>query len=124
MATELLIFDCDRVSTDSAPVASGLLAEAPQRSGMEVSAADVHRRFTGASKKENRRRCADGFGLTDFDRVFSDAAGMPVIGLIDPANPRDGRRAVLKGAGASLVAEGAAELATAIGSMSLAVEHS
>lgn len=41
------------------------------------------------------------------------AAGMRAIGFVDPADPREGRRAVLSGAGAMLVATGADELARA-----------
>ncbi|MBS3651810.1 HAD family hydrolase [Pseudaminobacter sp. 19-2017] len=221
MTTDLLIFDCDGVLIDSEPVASGLLAEALQRSGVSVSAADVHRRFTGASEKECRCICVDEFGLLDVDRVFSEmqsrlfdefsrslrpmpgmaglvrslphlkcvasnstterlrrslglfdlwaefapnifsaemverpkpapdlfelctrtfsvepercvviddsahgiagavAAGMRAIGFVDSADPPAGRHTVLKEAGASLVAEGSAELAAAIGSIAL-----
>jgi HAD superfamily hydrolase (TIGR01509 family) len=210
---------------DSEPVASGLFAEALQRSGIELSAAEIHRRFTGSSEKESRRICVEEFGLTDVDRVFSEwqlkiyeefsrslrpmpgmdslvrslphlkcvasnstterlrrslglfdlwtefaphifgadmvkrpkpapdlfelcartfgvkpercvviddnahgivgavAAGMKAIGFVDPDDPRDGRHAVLKEAGALVVAEGADELAAAIGSISPTAVH-
>lgn len=45
--------------------------------------------------------------------VGAVAAGMRAIGFVDPADPREGRHAVLSGAGAMLVATGADELARA-----------
>lgn len=45
--------------------------------------------------------------------VGAVAAGMRAIGFVDPADPREGRHAVLSGAGAMLVATGADELACA-----------
>ncbi len=68
--------------------------------------------------------CASTFGVEPRRCVVIDdsatgvagavAAGMTALGFIDPADPRDGRAAVLKDAGALLVVEGAAELATAL----------
>jgi HAD superfamily hydrolase (TIGR01509 family) len=217
---DLLIFDCDGVLIDSEPVASGLLAKALQRAGVNVSHVEVHRRFTGASERESRRICVEEFGLADVDGLFSRwkgqvydeftrslrpmpgmvdlvrslshpkcvasnssierlrrslglfqlwtefaphifsaemvahpkpapdlyllcartfevapeqcvviddsahgiigaiAAGMKAIGFVDPADPRAGRHAVLKEAGALLTAEGADELAAAIHAIS------
>ena len=46
------------------------------------------------------------------------AAGMTAIGFVDPADPRDGRHAVLSSAGASLVVAGAEELGLVIGRIS------
>lgn len=46
--------------------------------------------------------------------VGAVAAGMRAIGFVDPADPREGRRDVLSGAGAILVATGADELARAL----------
>ncbi|MDW6023046.1 HAD family hydrolase [Mesorhizobium sp. BAC0120] len=71
MPADLLIFDCDGVLIDSEPVASGLLAKALQRAGVDVSHVEVHRRFTGASESESRRICVDEFGLADVDGLFS-----------------------------------------------------
>ncbi len=45
--------------------------------------------------------------------VGAVAAGMRAIGFVDPADPREGRHAVLSDAGAMLVATGADELARA-----------
>lgn len=45
--------------------------------------------------------------------VGAVAAGMRAIGFVDPADPREGRRAVLADAGAMLVATGADELSRA-----------
>jgi HAD superfamily hydrolase (TIGR01509 family) len=44
-------------------------------------------------------------------------AGMKAIGFVDPADPRQGREAVLFGAGATMVATGSEELATSLESM-------
>jgi len=222
---DLLIFDCDGVLIDSEPVASRLLSKALQRAGIEVSAAEVHRRFTGASETESRRICIDEFGLVEVDQVFMEmqtqlydafarslrpipgmdmlvrslphrkcvasnstlerlrrslglfdlwaefdphifsaemverpkpapdlfklcartlgvepgrclviddsvhgvagavAAGMRAIGFVDPADPREGRAAVLKQAGASLAVEGAEELAVALSAIPFSVER-
>jgi len=72
MTVDLLIFDCDGVLIDSEPVASATFARALRRAGVGLSADDVHRRFTGLSESESRRVCADEFGLTNVDGVFSD----------------------------------------------------
>ncbi|WP_454857183.1 HAD family hydrolase [Rhizobium binxianense] len=50
--------------------------------------------------------------------VAAVAAGMTAIGFVDPADPRDGRHAVLSSAGASLVVSGAEELGLVIGRIS------
>ncbi|NGN43658.1 HAD-IA family hydrolase [Mesorhizobium sp. CGMCC 1.15528] len=72
MTVDLLIFDCDGVLIDSEPVASATFAKSLRRVGVNLSADDVHRRFTGLSESESRRICADEFGLADVDRVFSN----------------------------------------------------
>ncbi len=51
------------------------------------------------------------------------AAGMRAIGFVDPADPREGRRAVLADAGAMLVATGADELSRAFDAVLSADPH-
>jgi HAD superfamily hydrolase (TIGR01509 family) len=51
------------------------------------------------------------------------AAGMRAIGFVDPADPREGRRAVLADAGAMLVATGADELSRAFDAVLSAGPH-
>ena len=215
MTTELLIFDCDGVLIDSEPAASRVFWRALQNAGLDISHAEVHRRFTGYSETDARRICSEELGVGDVEQVFAEfranlyaefarsltpmpgmtqlvrslphrkcvasnstterlknslglfdlwnvfepnifsadmvarpkpapdlfllcanklgvdpahcivvddsphgiagavAAGMRAIGFIDPADPRDGRHAVLAEAGALLVATGADELAQA-----------
>lgn len=71
MATDLLIFDCDGVLIDSEPVAIGSLAHALQRAGVDVSIADVRRRFLGLPEDEIRRVGFDEFGLAEIDSVLA-----------------------------------------------------
>lgn len=214
--TELLIFDCDGVLIDSEPVSSRVFCRALRNAGVEITADEVHRRFTGYSETDAMRICREEFGLDDVAAVFAEtrsnlygefarslspmpgmpqlirslphrkcvasnstlerlknslglfdlwnafgghifsaemvarpkpapdlfllcadrlgvdpahcivvddsphgiagavAAGMRAIGFIDPTDPRDDRQSVLAGAGASLVAIGADELAGAL----------
>ncbi len=219
MTADLLLFDCDGVLIDSEPVASRVFWQSLQAAGVEISHAEVHRRFTGYSESDARRICLDELGVVDVDQVFARsrndlyaefsrslqpmpgmdalirslpqrkcvasnstlerlrnslglfdlwdafdphvfsaemvaapkpapdlfllcaetlgvdparclvvddsphgiagavAAGMRAIGFVDPADPREGRRAVLADAGAMLVATGADELSRAFGAV-------
>ncbi|BCH34443.1 hydrolase [Mesorhizobium sp. L-8-10] len=96
MTTDLLIFDCDGVLIDSEPVASGLFAKALQRAGLDVSAAEVHMRFTGASEKESRRILIDEYGLADADRVFLDANAELYAEFARSLRPMPGMQALVK----------------------------
>lgn len=67
----LLIFDCDGVLIDSEPIASRTLAEALNDAGVEITALEAHRRFTGISEREIRRICMDDFGLAGIEGTFA-----------------------------------------------------
>lgn len=97
MTIELLIFDCDGVLIDSEPVASGTLAQALQRAGIPLSAAEVHRRFTGASNDEARRLCTEEFGLIDPDRVFADFGAALYEEFSRSLQPMAGMASLVKG---------------------------
>lgn len=68
---DLIIFDCDGVLIDSEPIASRTLAEALQRAGVEITAAEAHERFTGNSVSIIRDMIARDHGLADVDDLFS-----------------------------------------------------
>ncbi|MHA7971564.1 HAD family hydrolase [Rhizobium sp. CAU 1783] len=74
MAADLLIFDCDGVLIDSEPLASRVFWQALRKAGVDISHAEVHRRFTGYSETDARRICIDELGVTDVDSVFIDAS--------------------------------------------------
>lgn len=62
---ELFIFDCDGVLIDSEPLASRTFAAQLQQRGIDVSAAEAHRRFTGHSVGEIIAICVAEHGLAD-----------------------------------------------------------
>ena len=71
MTPELLIFDCDGVLIDSEPASSRVLAKALQDAGVEISPAEVLKRFTGYSVTDAKQICRTEFGVVDCDRVFA-----------------------------------------------------
>ena len=68
---QLIIFDCDGVLIDSEPLASRTLATALQKAGVAITPAESHSVFTGNAESDIRRICAQTYGLTDVDAVFS-----------------------------------------------------
>ncbi|MCX8998236.1 HAD family hydrolase [Rhizobiaceae bacterium BDR2-2] len=229
MTIDLVIFDCDGVLIDSEPASSRVLCRALNDAGVEITEADVHRRFTGHAAGAARRICTEELGVEDVESVFGAfeaalfaefsrsltpmpgigeviaslkhrkcvasnstlerlhnslglfdlwhafaphvfsadmvarpkpapdlfflsaetldvdparclvvddsphgiagavAAGMKAIGFVDPADPREGRHAVLSDAGAVMTATGAAGLArafeTILGASALRTHH-
>jgi len=75
--------------------------------------------------------CAAQFGVAPERCVMIDdsphgvmagkAAGMPAIGFVDPADPRSGRSAVLRAAGADFVVTGSVELGDLLASLTSTV---
>ncbi|MFC0008822.1 HAD family hydrolase [Devosia nitrariae] len=68
---DLIIFDCDGVLIDSEPIASRTLAEALQRAGIEITAAEAHEKFTGNSVTIIAQMIARDHGLADLDGLFA-----------------------------------------------------
>lgn len=68
---DLVIFDCDGVLIDSEPIASRTLAEALQRAGVAMTAAEAHEKFTGNSVSIIRDMITRDHGLADLDGVFA-----------------------------------------------------
>jgi len=73
MVPELLIFDCDGVLIDSEPASSRVLWQALAASGVSISHAEVHQRFTGYSEADCHRICIDDLGVAEPGPLFAAA---------------------------------------------------
>lgn len=73
MTADLIIFDCDGVLIDSEPLASRVFWQALRDAGVDISHAEVHRRFTGYSETDAKRICVEELGVEDVESVFANA---------------------------------------------------
>ena len=73
MVPELLIFDCDGVLIDSESASSRVLWQALAASGVSISHAEVHQRFTGYSEADCHRICIDDLGVAEPEPLFAAA---------------------------------------------------
>lgn len=73
MSPELLIFDCDGVLIDSEPASSRVLWQALAGSGVSISHAEVHARFTGYSEADCHRICVEELGVAEPAPLFAAA---------------------------------------------------
>lgn len=94
--TELVIFDCDGVLIDSEPIASRTMAEALGEFGVEMSAADAHRIFTGNSEGDTRVHCREKLGIDDVDAFFA-VWGKRLYKAFEAITPMDGISEIVAG---------------------------